>query len=165
MAWWPCSTLEFKPSCHPSARRYWKENKGWWAYWYLGLRTTPKDAAERLQLILQEAEDEARPRAAPQRTLRMWRPCPPQAQPRRGDPAGQPHRSNAPGYHRLNRRRLRRPGKLPAGLLGTWGVPLLQGDLSAHGGLHTRMRYMAVVFLLSGIAACLEKVRPRREYS
>ena len=29
-----------------------EHKKGWWKYWYLGLRTTPQDAAERLQLIL-----------------------------------------------------------------------------------------------------------------
>ena len=29
-----------------------EHNKGWWKYWYLGLRTTPQDAAQRLQLIL-----------------------------------------------------------------------------------------------------------------
>ena len=29
-----------------------EHNKGWWKYWYLGLRTTPQAAAERLQLNL-----------------------------------------------------------------------------------------------------------------
>ena len=34
-----------------------EHNKGLWKYWYLGLRTTPEDAATRLQLILKNDFD------------------------------------------------------------------------------------------------------------